>query len=213
MLADRCTVVPCGVSPLKSAGEYLTLAYAGGCPGRFEVGCQIPMRFLFNIPAAGATVSIEPKQPNQPIALIADRSTAGLVLSNIDGPDGKSIGMEGVGISGVVYDLGEFSNEALRSDVNPWPQNVGIINSVNGIDFEFGAGANVDFRGILYGYVMGMKGLEYARKCGMISDGEMPFRAAVAEWQRTGNPPPKLMQRLEAMAKLKRLGDLGALEG
>ncbi len=205
---SSCGIAPCGVPSLRSAEEYLTLAYAGGCPGRFEVGCQIPMRFTFAIPLLGDTVEILPKQPSQPIALVADRSGAGLVLTQINGPDGKSIGMEGDGISGVPYDLGEFTNEALRSNVNPWPTNVGLINATNGMEFIFGAGLAVDFTGILYGFVPGYKGIKYAQGRGMVNDQELPMWGQLSQWQESGKPPMELMQRLEALAARRRIAGL-----
>ncbi len=203
MYGNSCAnVTPCGTPALKNAGEYLTLAYAGGCPGRFDVGCQIPMRFSFPIPVGGATVEIAPKQPNQPVALIADRSGAGLVLASIVGPDGKTIGMEGDGISGVPYDLGEFTNGALRgNNTNPFPQNVPIITSTNGLEFVFGAGLAVDFRGILYGFVPGMDGIKYAQKCGLLAPGEYGLWQRLAQWQETGEVPPDLMRKLERMGR------------
>lgn len=197
---------------MRNALDYLTLAYSGSCPGRFEVGCQIPMPFNFAIPVAGATVSIRPKQPNVPIALVADRSGAGLVLARIDGPSGKDIRMEGLGLSAVPYDLGEFTNAALRGgNINPWVQNVGLITTTDGIDFVFTAGLAADFRGYLYGFVEGWEGIKYAQKCGLISDGEMPMWQHLAEWQKTGTISAKLMSRLERLAKLKPLAQSSSL--
>ncbi len=166
------------------------------------------MRFAFTIAALGETVEVKPVQPSQPIAMVADRSVAGLVLSDIKGPDGKSIGMEGDGITGVPYDLGEFTNEALRSNVNPWPTNVGLINTTNGLKFVFGAGLNVLFTGIIYGFVPGMDGIEYAHGRGLINSAELPMWNQLSKWQSGGKPEGPLMSRLEALAARRRVAGL-----
>jgi len=200
---------PCGDGYGKSPLYWLTLAYAGGCPGRFDVGCQVPMRFNFAIPAQagdGITpVLIGPVQPNQPVALVANVGSTAVTIARILGPDEKDVGMEGTGISGADYLIADFSSAALNgTGVNPFPLNVGLISKTNPIRFdvvETPAVATV-FRGVLYGFVPGLRGVREAVTRGHMTNGEAPFYSQIAQWCESGDCPPALLERLKAAAHM-----------
>lgn len=196
---------PCGDGYGKGADYWLTLAYSGGCPGRFDVGCQVPMKFKFTIPAgAGAitSVTIFPKQPNTPVALIADTVSTAAEIDKIIGPDGKDIGMEGGGISGAPYQIAQFSFEALRSYVNLFPLNVGMIDSSDGLQFDvLGLAAATIFAGFAVGFVGGLKGVRAASTLGYLAANEVPYQSQLAAWQESGECSPALLARLENAVK------------
>lgn len=204
---------PCGDGYGKPPGYWLTLAYSGGCPGRFDVGCQIPMPFSFDIPAAPGddeVVEIGPTQPNNPTALIAADVSTAVTISQITGPDDKRIGMEGIGISGAGYAIAQFSFEALRSCVNLFPSNVGIIDKTNRLQISVvrETAASV-FQGFLVGFAPGLEGVGIAAKMGYCNPRELGYLQQLARWQETGECPGELLGHLEKV--VKQQGRLGAL--
>ena len=106
-----------------------TQAFVTACEGRVPYGCQVPLRFRFDVLATtpGQTLPIGPLQPVVPWALIDDDtvSTAGR-LFRITGPAGKTITAEGTNIL-QDFNISNFTAEVLRSGYNP-------LNRVGRID-------------------------------------------------------------------------------
>lgn len=176
--------------------EYATMAAAGQVPSRFEVGCLVPMQFDIVVPGAGtAVVEQEPRQDVLPVALHADLSGPGIIIDRIVGPDGDPAGLKGDGI-GPSWRPAFFSLEALRSYVNPFPRDVGIVTSSKGIAYELtNTGAlDEDFVGITYSFIAGTEGIAYMSKCGIIGDDEASWMRKILRWCDTGNPPADLCE-------------------
>ena len=169
---------------------------------------MIPMRFNFDTvapaPGVGAELEINPKQPSFPVYLISERSDSGVIVPEILGPDGKEIGVEGDGITGSPWDVFEFSLEALRSGVNYWPQNVGLINTNDGLTFGFDPASVGIFRGWVGGHVPGKKGNKLAYDMGFVAGGELNIRNLISQWQESGTCPEELKTVLEKAVRQER---------
>lgn len=179
---------------------YAELARSGWRPSRYEVGCLIPMQHSDSIPPPPApantvTVALEPRQEVLPVAAVLDFGTgADIIIDSIVGPDGDAAGIKGDGI-GPTWDPAGFSYEALRSCVNPFPRDVGIIDSSQGLEYTVtnSGGAAQLFGGITWGHVAGEKAIEYMRDNGMISKWEGRMLELLAEWCESGTCPKEIM--------------------
>lgn len=171
--------------------EYATMAAAGQIPSRFEIGCLVPMQFDITVPAGGsAVVDQRPRQDVLPVALFADLSGADIIIDSIVGPDGDPAGIKGDGI-GPSWRPAFFSYEALRSCVNPFPRDVGVVTSSKGIEYNVTNTGLVDedFVGITYGFIAGLEGIAYMQACCMIGDNEAALMKKIHRWCETGEPP------------------------
>lgn len=174
---------------------YASLAAAGLHPNQFEVGVLVPMPHSGSVPAGGTlTVTLFPHYPVLPVAAMLDFSGADITIDNIFKPDGNIAGIKGAGIS-TDWDPAWFSYEALRSCVNPFPRDVGIITSSDGLAYEVdNAGAAAElFEGITFGFLAGLQGIAYMQSCGMISQCEAAMLRKVQGWIDTGSPPPEVI--------------------
>ncbi len=176
--------------------EYATMAAAGQIPSRFEIGCLVPMQFDIVVPAGGVgEVDQRPRQDALPVALFAELSGADVIIDRIVGPDGDPAGLKGDGI-GPTWRPAFFSNDALRSGVNPFPRDVGVATSSKGVVYEVTNTAIVDedFVGITYAFIAGLEGIAYMSKNAIIDDNEAVFLRRLQNWCKTGDPPNDLYQ-------------------
>lgn len=175
--------------------EYATMAAAGQIPSRFEIGCLVPMQFDVTIGAGGsATVEQEPRQDVLPVALFAALSGADVIIDQIIGPDGDPAGLKGNGI-GPSWRPAFFSYEALRSCVNPFPRDVGVVTSSKSIAYEVtnSGGVAEDFVGITFGFIAGTDGIAYMQKCNMIDSSEAHWLKKIQAWCDSGQAPGELL--------------------
>jgi len=174
------------------------LADMGACPGHFEVGCTVPMQISHN--TATGNLAITPRQALQMTALVLNpvtRALTTIVWNDINGADGKSIRLEGGGLSGIPYDVAQFSLEALRSNANPFPNTKGQIDSANSGVFVFAAASVGVFSGTLYGFIAGLGGIKFACDAGWMSSQESVVYKHLHAWQQNGTCPTELYARLK----------------
>lgn len=191
----------CGVPPLPSAAALRQLGKLGGCPGRFQVGCVVPMPISFD--TSTGDLNITPRQELQPIALVltpTTRAVTTIVWNNILGAEGKSIRLEGGGLSNIPYSVEQFTFEALRSNANPYPNVKGVVGPSVPLVYDFDATSAGIFSGTQYGFVPGLKGLQLACDAGWMGDRERAIYSKLHQWNESGECPAKLWANIKDAA-------------
>ena len=143
------------------------------CPGEFAFGCIIP--FEVEIPVApGATVrhEVKPYERMLPVAMVAYLSGPDIRIEAISRRDDRDAGMTGTGIS-TTRDPDTFDWEPLKTPFNPFPPDIGAVDSSKGFTIEVSnltGGASQMFQATFFGAIGGYAGLKYLKEHIGLSD-------------------------------------------
>ena len=169
------SLLPCASagSPfgLQEAQEAMKHDYV--CPSEFAFGCIVP--FEVETPVANGTRKSHPVKPNYrllPVAMIAYLSGPDIRIEAITRRDDRAAGMTGEGIS-TTRDPDTFDWEALKTPFNPFPPDIGPVDSSKGFSFELsnltGAAPQI-FQATCFGAIGGYAGLKYLKDNVGLSD-------------------------------------------
>ncbi|PRP98534.1 hypothetical protein ENSA7_64770 [Enhygromyxa salina] len=143
------------------------------CPSEFSFGCIVP--FEVEIPVGpGATVrhEVKPYERLLPVAMVAYLSGPDIRIEAISRRDDRDAGMTGAGIT-TTRDPDTFDWEPLKTPFNPFPPDIGPVDSSKGFTIEVSnltGGASQMFQATFFGAIGGYAGLKYLKEHAGLSD-------------------------------------------
>ena len=143
------------------------------CPSEFAFGCIVPFEVEFPV-AAGTRVAHEVK-PNErllPVAMVAYLSGPDIRIEAITRRDDRAAGLTGTGIT-TIRDPDTFDWEALKTPFNPFPPDIGPVDSSKGFKIEVSNTTGISsqiFQATFFGAIGGYSGLNYLKTNGGLSD-------------------------------------------
>jgi hypothetical protein len=137
------------------------------CPGEFAFGCIVP--FEIEVPVPAGTVVTHEIKPNErlfPVAMVAYLSGPDIRIESIARRDDRAAGLTGTGIT-TTRDPDTFDWESLKTPFNPFPPDVGAVDSSKGFKIQVsnltGGGTQL-FQATFFGAIGGYSGLKYLRE-------------------------------------------------
>ena len=137
------------------------------CPSEFAFGCIVPFEVELPV-AAGATVrhEVKPYERLLPVAMVAYLSGPDIRIEAISRRDDRDAGMTGAGIT-TTRDPDTFDWEPLKTPFNPFPPDIGPVDSSKGFTIEVsnltGAQSQM-FQATFFGAIGGYAGLKYLKE-------------------------------------------------
>ena len=143
------------------------------CPSEFAFGCIVPFEVEVAV-AAGSTVrhEVKPYERLLPVAMVAYLSGPDIRIEAITRRDDRNAGLTGAGIT-TTRDPDTFDWEPLKTPFNPFPPDIGPVDSSKGFTIEVSnltGGASQMFQATFFGAIGGYAGLKYLKEHIGLSD-------------------------------------------
>ena len=165
------SLLPCAPFGLDAAQE--AMKHDIVCASEWTIGCIVP--FEVEIPvAAGTTVrhEVKPYERIMPVAMVAYLSGPDIRIEAISRRDDRDAGMTGAGIT-TTRDPDTFDWESLKTPFNPFPPDIGAVDSSKGFTIEVSNLTGPDsqmFQATFFGAIGGYAGLKYLKEHIGLSD-------------------------------------------
>ena len=143
------------------------------CASEWMLGCIVPFEVEIPVPA-GATVrhEVKPYERLMPVAMVAYLSGPDIRIEAISRRDDRDAGMTGAGIT-TTRDPDTFDWESLKTPFNPFPPDIGAVDSSKGFTIEVSNLTGPDsqmFQATFFGAIGGYAGLKYLKEHIGLSD-------------------------------------------
>lgn len=143
------------------------------CPSEFSFGCIVPFEVEVAVPAGGTVEhEVKPYERLLPVAMVAYLSGPDIRIERITRRDDRAAGMTGAGIT-TTRDPDTFDWEPLKTPFNPFPPDIGPVDSSKGFTIEVsnltGAASQL-FQATFFGAIGGYAGLKYLKEHIGLSD-------------------------------------------
>lgn len=143
------------------------------CPSEFAFGCIVPFEVEVAVPAGGTVRhEVKPYERLLPVAMVAYLSGPDIRIESITRRDDRDAGLTGAGIT-TTRDPDTFDWEPLKTPFNPFPPDIGPVDSSKGFTIEVSnlTGANSQmFQATFFGAIGGYSGLKYLKEHVGLSD-------------------------------------------
>ncbi|NVB40337.1 hypothetical protein G6O69_21030 [Pseudenhygromyxa sp. WMMC2535] len=143
------------------------------CPSEFAFGCIVPFEVEVAVPAGGRKVhEVKPNERLVPVAMVAYLSGPDIRIESITRRDDRAAGLTGTGIV-TSRDPDAYDWESLKTPFNPFPPDIGSINSSKGFKIEVSNLTGVTsqlFQATFFGALGGHSGLTYLKNNIGLSD-------------------------------------------
>jgi len=143
------------------------------CPTEFAFGCIVPFEVEIPVPAGGrASQEIKPNYRLVPVAMVAYLSGPDVRIETISRRDDRAAGLTGTGIT-TTRDPDTFDWDALKTPFNPFPPDIGPVDSSKGFTVEVSnltGVASQMFQATFFGAIGGYAGLKYLKDNVGLSD-------------------------------------------
>ncbi|EDM74994.1 hypothetical protein PPSIR1_38229 [Plesiocystis pacifica SIR-1] len=143
------------------------------CPSEFAFGCLVPFEVEVPVPAGGRVRhEVKPYERLMPVAMVAYLSGPDIRIEAISRRDDRDAGMTGTGIT-TTRDPDTFDWEALKTPFNPFPPDIGPVDSSKGFTIEVSNLTGSDsqmFQATFFGAIGGYAGLRYLKEHIGLSD-------------------------------------------
>ncbi len=175
MMSNLSNLLPCAApgAPYGLEAAQEAAMQKAVCSSEFAFGCIVP--FEVEIPVApGATVrhEVKPYERMLPVAMVAYLSGPDIRIEAITRRDDREAGMTGAGIT-TTRDPDTFDWEPLKTPFNPFPPDIGAVDSSKGFMIEVSnltGGASQMFQATFFGAIGGYAGLKYLKEHAGLSD-------------------------------------------
>jgi hypothetical protein len=143
------------------------------CPSEFAFGCIVPFEVEIAV-GPGLTVrhEVKPNERLMPVAMVAYLSGPDIRIESISRRDDRAAGLTGTGIT-TTRDPDTFDWEPLKTPFNPFPPDIGAVDSSKGFTIEVSnltGGASQLFQATIFGAIGGFAGLKYLKEHVGLSD-------------------------------------------
>jgi hypothetical protein len=136
------------------------------CPSEFAFGCVVPFEVEIAVIAGGtASQEIKPNFRLIPVAMVAYLSGPDIRIETITRRDDRAAGLTGTGIT-TTRDPDTFDWDALKTPFNPFPPDIGPVDSSKGFTVEVSnlTGSSPQlFKATFFGAIGGYAGLKYLK--------------------------------------------------
>lgn len=143
------------------------------CPSEFAFGCIVPFEVEVPVPAGGTVRhEVKPYERLLPVAMVAYLSGPDIRIEAITRRDDRNAGLTGSGIT-TTRDPDTFDWEPLKTPFNPFPPDIGPVDSSKGFTIEVSnltGGASQMFQATFFGAIGGYAGLKYLKEHVGMSD-------------------------------------------
>jgi len=164
--SNLSSLLPCaaprGAYGLETAQECIKQDLV--CPSEFAFGCIVPWEVEVPVPAGGTVDhEVKPFLRLLPIAMVAYLSGPDIRIDAIGRRDDRDAGMTGTGIT-KTRDPDTFDWESLKTPFNPFPPDIGPVDSSKGFTIKVSNLTGADsqmFQATFFGAVGGYAGLKY----------------------------------------------------
>ena len=137
------------------------------CPSEFAFGCIVPFDVEVPVPAGGRVRhEVKPYERLLPVAMVAYLSGPDIRIDAITRRDDRDAGLTGTGIS-KTRDPDTFDWEPLKTPFNPFPPDVGPVDSSKGFTIAVSNLTGSDsqmFQATFFGAIGGYAGLKYLKE-------------------------------------------------
>jgi hypothetical protein len=143
------------------------------CPSEFAFGCIVPFEVEVPVPAGGTVRhEVKPYERLLPVAMVAYLSGPDIRIDAISRRDDRNAGLTGAGIT-TTRDPDTFDWEPLKTPFNPFPPDIGPVDSSKGFTIEVSnltGVASQMFQATFFGAIGGYSGLKYLKEHMGMSD-------------------------------------------
>jgi len=168
MISNLSSLLPCAAPTafgLEAAQEAIHSKIV--CPGEFAFGCMVPFEVEVPVPP-GTTVrhEVKPYERLLPVAMVAYLSGPDIRIEAISRRDDRNAGLTGAGIT-TTRDPDTFDWESLKTPFNPFPPDIGPVDSSKGFTIEVSnltGGESQMFQATFFGAIGGYAGLKYLKE-------------------------------------------------
>lgn len=137
------------------------------CPSEFAFGCIVPFEVEVPVPAGGSVRhEVKPYERLLPVAMVAYLSGPDIRIDAISRRDDRNAGLTGAGIT-TTRDPDTFDWEPLKTPYNPFPPDIGPVDSSKGFTIEVSnltGTASQMFQATFFGAIGGYSGLRYLKE-------------------------------------------------
>jgi hypothetical protein len=137
------------------------------CPSEFAFGCIVPFEVEVPVPAGGSIRhEVKPYERLLPVAMVAYLSGPDIRIEAISRRDDRNAGLTGAGIT-TTRDPDTFDWEPLKTPFNPFPPDIGPVDSSKGFTIEVSnltGVASQMFQATFFGAIGGYSGLKYLKE-------------------------------------------------
>lgn len=137
------------------------------CPSEFAFGCIVPFEVEVPVPAGGTVRhEVKPYERLMPVAMVAYLSGPDIRIDAISRRDDRNAGLTGAGIT-TTRDPDTFDWEPLKTPFNPFPPDIGPVDSSKGFTVEVSnltGVASQMFQATFFGAIGGYSGLKYLKE-------------------------------------------------
>lgn len=137
------------------------------CPSEFAFGCIVPFEVEVPVPAGGSVRhEVKPYERLLPVAMVAYLSGPDIRIEAITRRDDRNAGLTGAGIT-TTRDPDTFDWEPLKTPFNPFPPDIGPVDSSKGFTIEVSnltGAASQMFQATFFGAIGGYAGLKYLKE-------------------------------------------------
>jgi hypothetical protein len=152
------------------------------CPSEFAFGCIVPFEVEIAVPPnQRVSQEIKPYCRLIPVAMVAYLSGPDIRIETISRRDDRAAGLTGTGIT-TTRDPDTFDWDALKTPFNPFPPDVGPVDSAKGFTVEVSnitGAASQMFQATFFGAIGGYAGLQYLKDNIGLSD---KLAAKLRDW-------------------------------
>ena len=143
------------------------------CPSEFAFGCIVPFEVEIAVAAGGRAIhEVKPNERLLPVAMVAYLSGPDIRIEAITRRDDRAAGLTGTGIV-TTRDPDTFDWESLKTPFNPFPPDIGPVDSSKGFKIEVsnltGSESQL-FQATFFGAIGGYAGLRYLKDNVGLSD-------------------------------------------
>ncbi|EDM78371.1 hypothetical protein PPSIR1_21084 [Plesiocystis pacifica SIR-1] len=143
------------------------------CAGEFSIGYIVPFEVEIPVPAGGRKRhEVKPNERLLPVAMVAYLSGPDIRIEAITRRDDRDAGLTGTGIT-TTRDPDTFDWEPLKTPFNPFPPDIGPVDSSKGFTIEVSNLTGSDsqmFQATFFGAIGGYAGLRYLKEHLGLSD-------------------------------------------
>ena len=143
------------------------------CPSEFAFGCIVPFEVEVPVPAGGTVRhEVKPYERLMPVAMVAYLSGPDIRIEAISRRDDRDAGLTGGGIT-TTRDPDTFDWEPLKTPFNPFPPDIGAVDSSKGFTIQVSNLTGADsqmFQATFFGAIGGYAGLRYLKEHTGLSD-------------------------------------------
>jgi hypothetical protein len=169
MSSNLSSLLPCAApgAPygLEAAQELIKKDMV--CPSEFAFGCIVPFEVEVPVPAGGTVRhEVKPYERLLPVAMVAYLSGPDIRIEAITRRDDRNAGLTGAGIT-TTRDPDTFDWEPLKTPFNPFPPDIGPVDSSKGFTIEVSnltGTASQMFQATFFGAIGGYAGLKYLKE-------------------------------------------------